>query len=192
MKNNKFIFSLQKSPLFLQMFFKNPLKTGAIAPSSKELATQMAKLTLKYADNQSVIELGPGTGVITEAILKQGLPENRLFLLEYEEQFVNRLQKHFPKVLIKEGDASNLSRIVKETQLEKPVSVIVSSLPLQPLFPTAKQKILQEIYDVLPSGGYYIQFTYGFLRTMTPFKNKEEVKQVWFNFPPARIYVFKK
>ena len=89
---------------FLGRWARNPLQTGAVAPSGKHLAQLMAS----YVDVNGtgpIVELGPGTGPVTSALLRHGVAPERLFLLEYSSEFCDLLRKRFPGVTVIQGDA---------------------------------------------------------------------------------------
>ena len=91
----KLIATLADSSLFLREWIANPLRTGAVAPSSPKLAAAMAKW-LPHDPENFVLELGPGTGAVTEALLKHGLREDRLVAIEHNPTLGRLLRKRFP------------------------------------------------------------------------------------------------
>ncbi|CAN5376324.1 hypothetical protein BH20ACI1_BH20ACI1_21760 [soil metagenome] len=89
---------------FLQAFLKNPLKVGAIAPSSPELAQKMTEDILPN-ENKIVLELGVGTGAITK-VLQEVIPDEKSYLgIELDKGLVKSLKKNFPKLKIIRGNA---------------------------------------------------------------------------------------
>src|SRR6202047_4533118 len=94
-------------------FFKsgldNPAVAGALSPSGRFLARMMAR----YVDPRKagpVVELGPGTGAITEALLARGIAPGRLFLVEFDPGFCKLLKRRFPGVHVIKGDAYQLDQ----------------------------------------------------------------------------------
>ncbi len=173
----------------LKSIFLNPRTTGALFPSSIYLARSMANCIDKNKSGY-VLELGPGTGVITKAILESGISANQLILLEIAPHFAAELKKKFPHVTIIEDNATRLSLLLNE---KKPVHAIVSSLPLRSLSKENRELIFSEITKTLIPNGQFIQFTYA----LTPDKNyyPPHFKLinsfiVWRNIPPARVMVF--
>ena len=113
---------------FLRSWLERPLVTGAVTPSSKLLARTMAS----YVDPRvpgPVIELGPGTGPVTQALVRRGLAQDRLVLVEYNPEFCKLLKRKFPRAAIVQGDAYDIRDSVGEA-LGEPAAAIVSSLPL--------------------------------------------------------------
>src|ERR1044072_7769795 len=97
---------------FLRSWLERPLVTGAVTPSSRLLARTMAS----YVDPRvpgPVIELGPGTGPVTSALVRRGIAQDRLALVEYNPEFCTLLHRKFPKATIVEGDAYDLNRTLR-------------------------------------------------------------------------------
>jgi phosphatidylethanolamine/phosphatidyl-N-methylethanolamine N-methyltransferase len=116
----------QDETRFIKSWFDKPLVTGAISPSSPALAKMMAR----YVDPRSVgpiIELGPGTGPVTQALLERGVAEERLVLIEYDPVFCELLARKFPKARIVQGDAYGF---FDTADAIAGAAAIVSSLPL--------------------------------------------------------------
>ncbi|MCX7120653.1 MAG: methyltransferase domain-containing protein [Gammaproteobacteria bacterium] len=157
-------------------------------PSSPYLAKSMANC-IDIIKPGYVLELGPGTGVVTKAILDAGITGDKLIALEINTHFAEKLRKSFPRVTIIEGNATHLSQLLED----KKITTVVSSLPLLSLSDTDREKILTEIQKLLSPGGRYIQFTYS-RTTKENFYPKEFVLKdsftVWRNIPPARVMVF--
>ncbi len=175
-------------------FYKNliryPRSIGAIAPSSRYLSMEMAKCVPK--DTNYTVELGAGTGSITKALLREGVIAEKLVVIDNSLDLVRKLKKSFPKVRVIHGDATHLYELLKQHHI-KP-SVIVSSLPLT-IFPTiSRLAIAQQVDQVLPNGGHYIQFSYSLRKSIfetRPRLKKTYTKRIWMNLPPARVDVFK-
>jgi phosphatidylethanolamine/phosphatidyl-N-methylethanolamine N-methyltransferase len=176
---------------FLKSWLDRPLITGAVSPSGKQLARTMAR----YVDTSlpgPVIELGPGTGPVTEALIRHGVAEDRLILLEFNPDFCRLLRKRFPKATILEGDAYALRKTVG--LLAEPASAIVSSLPLFTRPETQRLALLHDGFDMMQPGSPFIQFTYATVSPM-PLRNRDfdiEVSpRIWLNLPPARVWVYR-
>lgn len=182
--------------VFLRQLVRNPKCVGAACPSSNRLAKMLAK-QIRFTENcNTVIELGGGTGVITAALLAQGIPAEKLIVIERLSPLAIHLQKRFPGANIINGDASELNKYLSPDAY--PINAIASSLPLRSLLslPEATVKAIGEQIDqLLAPDGIYVQITYGiFNKPNSPSKNLRHVysKYVWWNFPPARVDVFSK
>ncbi len=174
----------------------NPRPIGSAVPSSPFLARRMASY-LPRAPRGYVIELGAGTGAITTALLKRGIPPEQIISVERSEIMVRLLKRRFPFLKIALGDASEL-RVLLRTFLGKDdieISHVVSSLPLRSLPERVVTNIIREVHAVLPKTGRLVQYTYNLGRTSHPslsgFK-RIHTTIVWANVPPARLDVFQK
>ncbi len=180
--------------LFLSTFMKNPFKVGAVVPSSKTLAREFAAEIDPHREG-FVVELGGGTGIVTEALLEMGMEPSQLVIVERDENLYKLLLRRFPKAIVLRGDAMNLKSLLSHHGIH-PVSGIISSLPLLSMPPSVRKAILEQVFKVLPADGYFTQFTYGLLSPI-PKEHMRELaikgeprKRVWRNFPPARIWRF--
>ncbi len=178
--------------LFWQEIVKNSREMGCVCPSSRKLSAAMAEhVTTDGLEDGLVVELGGGTGVITQALLDRGIPHEQIVVVERSEAMVNFLKEKFPKTRVLCGDAVHLSKLLG-SDISK-VKVIVSSLPFRALsFKTIRQ-ISREVDQVLLKGGKFIQFTYALHSKVTLLPSrfqKVKSKIVWRNLPPARVDVF--
>src|SRR5215210_8691293 len=132
---------------FLRSWIERPLVTGAVTPSSKMLARTMAS----YVDPRRpgpVIELGPGTGPVTEALVRRGVAQDRLVLVEYNPDFCKLLKRRFPKATIVQGDAYDIHEALAGV-LTEPAAAIVSSLPLFTKPPPVRLDLLNAAQDLM-------------------------------------------
>jgi phosphatidylethanolamine/phosphatidyl-N-methylethanolamine N-methyltransferase len=144
-----------------------------------------------------VVELGPGTGPVTQALLEHGVPPSRLLLVEYETPFCDLLRQRFPGVEVIQGDAYGLKQTLAG-RVEGPVASVVSSLPLLNQAEPDRLRLLDQSFDMMDAGGLFIQFTYGLFSPM-PLKRHPngsvfaaECSQVWANIPPARVWRYRR
>lgn len=135
---------------FLKNWFKNPLRMGAVAPSGPVLARRMAS----YVDPDGVgpvIELGPGTGAITAALVARGVDPRRLVLVEYSVDFCRLLRERFPTATVVHGDAYTLSRTLSG-RLAEPADALVSGLPLMTRPEPIRFKLLNDAIALMKPG----------------------------------------
>src|SRR5277367_5987169 len=111
--SNKFIAALSDSTVFLREWIVNPQRTGAVAPSSPQLAAAMARW-LPSDPESYVLELGPGTGAVTQALLERGLREDRLVAIERNPKMARLLREKFPRSHIITGDAWRLDYLLRD------------------------------------------------------------------------------
>src|SRR4029077_5994933 len=113
---------------FLRGLIERPKNVGAIAPSSPALARAIAAQVNPKVEGPG-LERGPGTGVVTEALIARGVAPERITAIEYDPEFVDMMHKRFPRVNTIEGDAFDLVHTLGAKQNE-PFAAIVSGLPL--------------------------------------------------------------
>ncbi len=135
---------------FLQAFLKNPLKVGAIAPSSPELAAEMLA-GIHPDDHNIVLELGVGTGAITK-FLTGAIPSRDSYLgIELDGDLVKTLNKNFPDMNIIQGNAAEAHSIHQELGLGK-VRYLVCCLPFVSLPKEVSDSVLTEIAKFMDEG----------------------------------------
>ena len=193
--SNKFIAALSDSTVFLREWIVNPQRTGAVAPSSPQLAAAMARWLPRDPESY-VLELGPGTGAVTDALLKRGLRQDRLVAIERNPTLAKLLRKRFPRAQIIDGDAWELDVLLADLPRQvTSVGAIISSLPLANFTGEEAEALAGKIRQVLEPQGTWVQYTYHIhkrrSRGSSSFKLRAS-KIVWFNLPPARVSVFQK
>ena len=178
------------SYLFLKSWFSSPKQMGTLFPSTSKTGQKIADL-IKDPENVLVVELGAGTGQVTEKILDGGVPPENFATVEYDPRFCKELHKKFPDIsTILNIDAADViahlpSKFIGCTDY------LISTLPLLTLGETKARKIVEEIFKVLKPNGVYIQVT------LSPFKPKyiEDFGLVatklcvsWLNMPPMHVW----
>jgi len=189
----RFMGTLSDTGLFLQEWLANPKRTGSVVPSSKRLAAAMARWLPENRDSY-VLELGPGTGVVTDALLKHGLREDRLVAIERNPKLARLLCDRFPAATIITGDAWQMDTLLRHRNIDS-VGAIMSSLPLLNFSIEEAEALAGKIRSVLAPHGNWVQYSYG-IHKMRPRGadsfNLHASKIVWLNLPPARVSVFQK
>lgn len=180
---------------FIRTWLGKPLVIGAVSPSGRDLAKTMAG-AIDIDGTGPIIELGPGTGVVTEALLERGIAPGRLILIEYDQDFCALLTERYPGVRVLQGDAYAIGERLQGV-LEQPAAAVVSSLPLLTKPERLRLKLLKSAFDLMEPGGRFIQFTYSIgspmPRKANPVAVKAEVSpRIWRNLPPARVWVYRK
>lgn len=180
---------------FLANWLRSPLKTGAVFPSSKALARAMAARLPDLSGDGVVAELGPGTGVVTQALLDRGVEPSKLILIEYSPDFCALLRARFPGVCVVEGDAYEPGEAFEAALAGRPVAAIVSSLPLMARPDAAREAALSHHLDRMAAGAPFIQFTYAPTLPVQPERvgaSVEAAPWVMLNLPPARVLVYRR
>jgi len=177
--------------LFLKRWASNPRRIGAILPSAKPLARLMAHASMEArCGTGPIVELGPGTGSITRALVEHGLAENELVLIERDRELCRWLARRFPRAGVIEGDAARIGAILDERAAGAP-SVVVSSLPLRNMAGSERDTIIRAILDVLPHTGALVQFTYARHPGIACARLGLACRRVGvaaLNFPPAGVW----
>jgi phosphatidylethanolamine/phosphatidyl-N-methylethanolamine N-methyltransferase len=176
-------------PFFLA-WVRNPLRVAAVAPSGPAVAALMAQEV--SADTGPVIELGPGTGVFTRALLRRGVRQQDLTLVEYGSDFIPLLQRRFPGARVLWMDAAWMA---KEKLFEgAPVGAVVSGLGLLTMPPEKVLAIFSSAFAYLRPEGAVYQITYG-PRCPVPGAILDRlglqascIGQTFRNLPPASVY----
>jgi len=186
---------LEDEARFLRSWFERPLVTGSVTPSGKMLARTMAS----YVDPRTpgpVIELGPGTGPVTEALVRRGIEQERLILIEYSPDFCRLLRTRFPRATIVQGDAYDITATVGGLIREK-AAATVSSLPLftKPL--EQRLGLLNAAHALMQAGAPFVQFTYAVVppipeRCDAGTYTASRSNRVWLNLPPARVWAYRR
>ena len=181
--------------LFLQDWLSAPKKIGSITPSSKGLCNAMADW-LPSDKDEYVIELGPGTGPVTQTLLDRGLRPDRLIAIELTAKLADLLRERFPGIHVINGDACHMDELIrKHVPQAKTIGAVISSLPLRNFPPDIAEALAKKIQQVLRPEGKWVQFSYRIRSKRHQgdhhFKHLPS-KIVWLNVPPARVSVFQK
>jgi phosphatidylethanolamine/phosphatidyl-N-methylethanolamine N-methyltransferase len=176
---------------FIGSWIKKPLAVGAVTPSSKPLARAMAQ----YVDPDAtgpVIELGPGTGPITEALVEHGVDPSRLVLVEFNPAFCQLLRERFPEATVVQGDAYRLRDTLAQ-YTRHGVSAVVSGLPLMAKPLRMRMRLLREALALLAPNAPFVQFTYAVVPPIPKLAGVtvEASERIWRNMPPARVWVYR-
>jgi phosphatidylethanolamine/phosphatidyl-N-methylethanolamine N-methyltransferase len=178
---------------FLRSWIEKPLHMGAVMPSGRLLARTMAQ----YVDINSegpVVELGPGTGAITSALIERGVDQSRLVLVEYNPGFCALLRDRYPHAKVVQGDAYALRDSLRKV-LSGPACAVVSGLPLVTKPMLTRLKLIRDAFAALAPGAPFVQFTYSVappIPKSLPGVSTQASERIWMNLPPARVWVYRK
>jgi phosphatidylethanolamine/phosphatidyl-N-methylethanolamine N-methyltransferase len=178
--------------LFLSRLILRPRSIGAIAPSSAALARKIADQIDPNCEGK-VIELGPGTGVITEALIARGVSIDRLIAVEADVDLARHMHERFPRLRVIEGDAFCLDRTLPHEETGV-LAGAVSGLPLLNFPHEQRRALIVAILARMPAGRPFVQFSYGFIPPV-PADKEITVERTGFvlaNLPPARVWVYRR
>jgi phosphatidylethanolamine/phosphatidyl-N-methylethanolamine N-methyltransferase len=178
---------------FLRSWMEKPLHVGAVMPSGRLLARTMAQYVNVDSD-APVVELGPGTGAITSALVERGVDQKRLVLVEYNPGFCALLRDRYPQARVVQGDAYRL-RDTLWNVLSAPAAAVVSGLPLVTKPMLTRLRLIRDAFASLAPGAPFVQFTYSVVPPIPkslPGVSTEASERIWMNLPPARVWVYRK
>jgi phosphatidylethanolamine/phosphatidyl-N-methylethanolamine N-methyltransferase len=177
---------------FIRGLIVRPKNVGALVPSSPALAKAIAAQVDPKRPGP-VLELGPGTGVVTEALIERGVAEDRLIAIEYDADFTKMVRERFPRARVLRGDAFDFAGML-DGIVDQPYAAIVSGLPLLNFPAEKRRELIEAALDRLLPGAPYVQFSYGTKPSIPP-TDRYTVKRaalIWKNLPPARVWVYRR
>lgn len=191
--SRKLVRKVDEEVRFIKGLIDGPKAVGAIAPTSSITARRMASI-IDPTLGGPILELGPGTGVITRAILERGVEPSRLTSIEYSRDFYERLVVDFPGVNFIHGDAFEIHDTLSGQQGVQ-FDAIVSGVPLLNVSTPQRIKYVEELLDLVRPDGAIVQISYGAVSPVPPGKGKYTVEPLdWIvrNLPPARLWVYRR
>jgi phospholipid N-methyltransferase len=178
---------------FLQGFLKSPKQVGSIIPSSRFLERRIVRAA-EIARASLIVELGPGTGGTTRALLRSMSPHARLLAIEIDPRFVDLLRRSSdPRLIVHEGSAAQIEEALREHGLRAP-DVILSGIPFSTMARSVGEQILRSVYDALGPGGLFVAYQ---VRDRVETLGRRvfgraEVQTELLNVPPMRVYRWQK
>ncbi|HLD95485.1 MAG TPA: rRNA adenine N-6-methyltransferase family protein [Alphaproteobacteria bacterium] len=184
----------QENLLFMKQLVKSPKSLGSVMPSSPFLGDFIAG-HIHLKEDEKVLELGPGTGRLTQAMLRANIKPEQIIVVELDLAMCSFLKDHLPGVTVIHGDATSLTTLLSKEEAQK-IKVIVSGIPMITIPKDVQDKIVEESFDILKNvQGYFLQFTYGLTSSIPPKKFGLLAKKlgvVFMNFPPATVWKYEK
>ena len=178
---------------FFKGWIDKPRAVGSIIPTSSVTARRMASV-IDTKSGLPILEVGPGTGVITRAILRRGVKPAELYTVEYSHDFVTHLRSHYPDVNVIEGDGFNLDDTLGDMR-DTIFDCVVSGVPLLN-FPVARRAAyLESLLKRIPHGRPVVQLTYGPKSPIPPGLGDYTVEHFHFiirNIPPTQLWLYRR
>lgn len=178
---------------FFRCWQKDMKGVGALMPTSVHAARRMASV-IRPESGLPVLELGAGTGVITNAILERGVEPRQLISIEYSRDFYQRLKRRFPEVDVRLGDVFSLDKALAERKAEQ-FDCVISAVPMLSFPMERRVALLEDLLARIPSGAPVIQITYGPLSPVIKMPNRYVVAHYDFvvrNIPPAQLWTYRR
>ncbi len=174
---------------FLQGFLKRPREVGSIVPSSRFLERRIVR-SVGVDRAKVIIELGPGTGGTTRALLRAMRPDARLVAIEINPRFVKLLQRdRDPRLSVHQGSAADIASILERKGLGQ-ADVILSGIPFSTMTRRIGLEILRSVHDSLSEGGVFLAYQ---VRDRVGDLGRQlfgrgDVQTEMLNVPPMRLY----
>lgn len=178
---------------FFKGWMDGPRAVGAIAPTSAVTARRMASVVRPDA-GLPVLELGPGTGVITKAILARGIRPADLVAVEYSADFYAHLVRDFPGVRFIHGDALDLDETLGELNTTR-FDCVISAVPLLNFPMEDRVRLIEDLLGRIPVGRPVVQISYGPLPPVSARRGAFRVDHLeWIvrNIPPAQLWLYRR
>lgn len=178
---------------FLQGFLKSPKQVGSFIPSSRFLERRIVRAA-EIGTASLVVELGPGTGGTTRALLRALSPESRLLAIEIDPRFVTLLRRMpDPRLIVHHGSAAAIEDALRQHGLPAP-DVILSGIPFSTMARSVGEQILRSVYDALGPGGLFVAYQ---VRDRVESLGRRvfgraQVQTEILNMPPMRVYRWQK
>ncbi|BDA86960.1 SAM-dependent methyltransferase [Aureimonas sp. SA4125] len=176
---------------FLANWVRHPGQMGAVAPSSPSYCAMMVRHASTDVDGP-ILELGPGLGVVTKALIDKGVAPERITSIEYEGDFARTLKQRFPRVNVIHGDGFDLDTTLGERRNEK-FAAILLAIPIVGFSQEKRQALLRGYFERLRPGGNVTQLSYLVTAPIKPLPGVFTVSSspiVWDNIPPARVWIY--
>ncbi len=174
--------------MFFRRWMANPLQMGSLVPSSGALCRRIVAQT-QHGPDEAVVELGAGTGVVSRALLRSGLPPERLLVVEIVRDMASHLRQVLPGVTVIEGDARRLPELVPR-QWHGRIGTVICGIPLV-LLPTAEQRRFVDAMAAVAPGRGFLHFSYCVTSPLSAAKLAlRGRREAWtpLNFPPASVW----
>jgi phosphatidylethanolamine/phosphatidyl-N-methylethanolamine N-methyltransferase len=178
---------------FFKGWMSNTRAVGSIIPTSSITARRMASV-VDPASGLPVLELGPGTGVITKAILATGLAREKLISVEFSTDFYNHLVERFHGVNFINGDAFDLDKTLGELR-DTTFDSVVSAVPLLNFPMHRRVSMIEDLLTRIPVGRPIVQISYGPLSPVVAMPDRYQISHLDFvvrNIPPAQLWTYRR
>jgi phosphatidylethanolamine/phosphatidyl-N-methylethanolamine N-methyltransferase len=180
-----------ESELFFRQWLRSPKSMGSVVPSSSFLARGVAEC-VEWRPGQTVVELGGGTGAVTDGLINSGIPREALVVIELDKSLARYLRDRLPGVNVVQGNATRLAEVLEPLDVGE-ISTVISGLPMLTMPIDFQRAILESSFSAMGSHGFVVQYTYSPIAPIPARKLgvSAKLKRVIVrNVPPATIWTF--
>ena len=178
---------------FFLGFLRQPELVGSVIPSSRFLERRVVDVA-DIASARTVVELGPGTGGTTRAILEALPADGRLLTMEIDPEFVALLRRNGdPRLVVHHASAERIREALQERVLPAP-DVVISGIPFSTMPREQGRGILRAVWSSLAPGGRFVayQFRGHVARLERELLGRPDTEVELLNVPPMRVYRWRK
>jgi phosphatidylethanolamine/phosphatidyl-N-methylethanolamine N-methyltransferase len=184
---------MKEGELFFRQWLRSPKSMGSVIPSSRALARAVAA-EVAWQPGQYVVELGGGTGAISQGLIERGIPRDHLIVVELDGALYGYLKERLAGCRVIQGDATRLDEILARQEIGE-VGTVISGLPMVGMPPAFQKAIIEQGFKAMKPGGFMLQYSYS---PICPIPAKELdveariARYVLWNFPPAAVWRYAK
>ncbi|MFO1067374.1 MAG: rRNA adenine N-6-methyltransferase family protein [Geminicoccaceae bacterium] len=185
--------ALKEGELFFRQWLRSPKSMGSIIPSSRYLARAMSEV-VQWEPGQHIVELGGGTGAITQGLIERGIPRENLVVIELERALYEHLRQRLPGTTVIQGDATKLEDILQRLGVTS-VGTVISGLPMVGMPFPFQRAVIDQGFKVMRRGAFMLQYSYSPVSPVPARRlgiRAELVRWVPLNFPPAAVWRYRR
>ncbi len=185
--------ALKEGELFFRQWLRSPKSMGSVIPSSRYLAHAVADV-VAWRPGQYIVELGGGTGAITQGLIDRGIPRDRLVVIELERALFEHLRLRLPGANVVQGDATKLHEILEQLGIDD-VGTVISGLPMVGMPFEFQRAIIDQAFRVQRPGNFVLQYSYSPIVPIPARRlgiKAQLVRWVPLNFPPASVWLYRR
>ncbi len=184
---------MKEGELFFRQWLRSPKSMGSVLPSSRVLARAIAA-EVAWQPGQYVVELGGGTGAISQGLIERGIPRDRLIVIELDGALHGYLKERLTGCHVIQGDATRLSEILARHDFGE-IGTVVSGLPMVGMPVEFQRSIIEQGFKVMPAGSFMLQYSYSPIAPIPAEQfgvTAKIARYVLWNFPPAAVWRYTK
>ncbi|HEX6010481.1 MAG TPA: hypothetical protein VFY87_01485 [Geminicoccaceae bacterium] len=182
---------IKEGELFFRQWLRSPKSMGSVIPSSRALARAVAA-EVAWRPGQSIVELGGGTGAISQGLIDRGIPRDRLIVIELDGPLYSYLKERLTGCLVIQGDATRLDEILARHDVGE-IGTVISGLPMVGMPDGFQKAIIDQGFKAMRPGSFMLQYSYSPIPPVPAKKLGIEARLARYvlpNFPPAAVWKY--